>query len=199
MKYLTLIRHAKSGWDNPALSDHDRILNERGIANAPMVGRFLAKTYLGQNGTPALLPKPDRLYSSTAVRAKTTAVLMQPELGLGSENIFLDEKVYLSTAKTLLQIVRGFDDHWKHVMVFAHNPGISDFADRLLKRGGIEQMPTCSAALIELPWDAWSATDWDEARLVGYVTPRLIQRRFAKVLEEDPTHPPAQATGESVS
>ena len=183
MKYLTLIRHAKSGWDNPGLTDHDRTLTERGVLNAPMVARFLAKTYFGQNGSPALLPRPDRLLSSTAVRARTTAELMQPELGAGPEAIFLDKEVYLSAPKVLLQIVRAFDDAWQHVVIFAHNPGISDFADKLLKRGCIEQMPTCSAALIELPWNAWSATDWDEARLVGYVTPRLIQRRFPEKSE----------------
>jgi len=183
MKYLTLIRHAKSGWDNPGLTDHDRVLNERGIHCAGLVGRFLAKMYLGEGGGPALLPKPDRLYSSTAVRAKTTAELMQPELGVGAERLVFDSQVYLSTPKTLLQIVKSFDDNWRHVMVFAHNPGISDFADRLVKRGGIEQMPTAAAALIELPWDCWSATNFDEARLVGFITPRLIERRFLGVAE----------------
>jgi phosphohistidine phosphatase SixA len=29
MKYLTVLRHAKSAWDQPGLSDHDRPLNER--------------------------------------------------------------------------------------------------------------------------------------------------------------------------
>ena len=32
---LIIIRHSKSSWDNPKLDDHDRPLNERGMANAP--------------------------------------------------------------------------------------------------------------------------------------------------------------------
>lgn len=186
MKYLTLIRHAKSDWDTAA-SDHERPLNERGRRAAPIVGRFLARTYLGMNGVPALLPKPDRLVTSTALRAKTTAQLMQPELGIGAEFIVLEPRAYLAEPKTLLQVVREFPDPWNHVIVFGHNGGITEFANKLLRRNHLqEDMPTCAAALIELPWDAWSATDWDEGRLVGYVTPKLIEKRFPDGHEPKP-------------
>ncbi len=180
MKYLTLIRHAKSSWDNTILNDHDRPLNERGLRTAPLVGRFLSKTYFGSNGTPALLAKPDRLISSTANRAAETAASMAREMG--TTPAALDRILYLAEPKMLLQFVRELDDRWKHVMIFAHNPGISDFADRLLKRGEVEEMPTCAAALIELPWDSWSAINWDEGRLIGFVTPRLIEKRFADAM-----------------
>jgi phosphohistidine phosphatase len=178
MKYLTLIRHAKSDWETHA-SDHERPLNERGRKNAPVVGRFLARTYLGANGVPALLPKPDRLVTSTAVRAKTTAELMQPELGIEAATIVPEPRAYLADPKALLQVVREFNDAWQHVMLFSHNDGISHFARKLLRRDHLdEKMPTCAAVLLELPWDAWAATDWDEARLVGYITPKLIEKRF---------------------
>lgn len=186
MKYLTLVRHAKSSWDDRSLKDHDRPLNERGIKQAPMMGRFIARTYLGTNGVPAVLPKPDRLISSTALRAATTAQLMQPELGVGSEIITLDPRAYLAEPKTLLQIVREFPDHWNHVMIFGHNPGISRFSEDLLKRDLLEEMPTCAAVLMELPWDAWAATDWKEARLIGYITPKLIEKRFPEGHEPKP-------------
>lgn len=178
MKYLTLIRHAKSSWDDRSLKDHDRPLNERGRNQAPMMGRFIARTYLGTDGVNALLPMPDRLISSTAVRALTTAQLMQPALGVGSEIIAPEPRVYLAEPKTLLQVVREIPDHWNHIMIFGHNPGISEFAEDMLKRDLIEEMPTCAAVLLELPWDAWAAIDWKEARLIGYITPKLIEKRF---------------------
>ncbi len=177
MKYLTLIRHAKSSWDDTMLNDHDRPLNERGLRTAPMIGRFLSKTYFGSNGTPALLAKPDRLISSTAHRAAETAALMEPELD--ADHAMLERCLYLADPKTLLRFVRELDDRWGHIMIFAHNPGISDFAARLLKRGGVGDMPTCAAALIELPHDSWSAIDWEVGRLIGLVTPRMIEKRFA--------------------
>lgn len=182
MKYLTLIRHAKSDWNDAAQADHDRTLNDRGRRNAPIVGRFIGRTYLGLNGVPALLPKPDILLSSTAVRAATTAQLMQPELSVEEAALRFDRRAYLADPRTLLQIVREFDDTWKHVVIFAHNPGISDFANRLLKMGDIEDMPTCAAAIIELPHDAWSAAAWEEGRLVGCITPKLIEKKFAAEL-----------------
>lgn len=186
MKYLTLIRHAKSDWDTNA-SDHERPLNERGRRNAPIVGRFLARTYLGSNGVPALLPKPDRLITSTALRAKTTAELMQPELGVEAAKITLEPRAYLAEPKTLLQVVREFNDAWNHVMLFSHNDGISAFARKLLRRDHLdESMPTCAVVLLELPWDSWAATEWEEARLVGYITPKLIEKRFPAGHEPKP-------------
>ncbi len=177
MKYLTLIRHAKSSWDDPSLDDHDRPLNERGLRFAPMVGRFLARTYLGANGTPALLPLPDHLVTSTAVRAMETAKIIAREVKAAAP--VTDRRLYLADSKAMLRAVREFDNRWRHAMVFGHNPGISDFAARLLKRHDIEEMPTCAVALMELPEDEWGDTDWDEARLIGYITPKLIEKRFA--------------------
>jgi phosphohistidine phosphatase len=178
MKYLTLIRHAKSSWDDATTLDHDRPLNERGLRNAPVVGRFLAKTYFGANGTPPVLAKPDALISSTAMRARATAEIFSRELKVPT--LSLERRLYLADPKAILQAVRGFDDSLRHVMIFGHNPGISECAEHLIKRGGIEEMPTCAAVIIELPWDHWSATSWEEGRLIGYVTPKLIEKRFAE-------------------
>src|SRR5437764_43961 len=124
MKFLTLIRHAKSSWDDAALTDHDRPLNHRGLRAAPIVGRFLANTYLGAGDAPPLLPPPDRVLSSTACRAKHTAELIVAELkSAGPE---LDRRLYLADPKSMLQIVRAFEDRWRHTMVIGHNPGISE-------------------------------------------------------------------------
>jgi phosphohistidine phosphatase len=42
-------------------------------------------------------------------------------------------------------------------------------------------------AILELPWDVWAAVDWQEARLVGFITPKLLEKRFG----EQPVSPPA--------
>ena len=41
MKTLTVLRHAKSGWDDPDLRDFDRPLNAKGQRAAQFVGRNL--------------------------------------------------------------------------------------------------------------------------------------------------------------
>jgi phosphohistidine phosphatase len=178
MKYLTVVRHAKSSWDSPQLADHDRPLNERGRASAPAIARFLAKTYFGKNGTPPLLPMPEKLVSSTAVRAVSTAEIMCDVFGLGKTALSLDSRLYLADPRTLLNVVRAFDEQWVHAVIFAHNPGLHEFADKMLARTAINSMPTCTAAVLGLPHEFWGLADWSEAQLIAYITPKALERRF---------------------
>ena len=70
MKTLFLIRHAKSSWDDSTLDDHERPLNQRGKANAPIMAKRLQKLGI----------KPDMLFSSTAERAASTAQVFAEHL-----------------------------------------------------------------------------------------------------------------------
>ena len=177
MKYLMLIRHAKSDWGNAELSDHDRPLNERGLRAAPIVGRFLARTYLGAGGTPAVLPALEAVVSSTATRAQQTTQLLIEAMQIDASQVSLEESVYLAEPKTLLHLVREFPANQDHVAMVGHNPGMMDFVNRLVDKTKINEMPTCAVALIQLG-DSWQETDWGQGRLLGFVTPRLIEKRF---------------------
>jgi len=178
MKYLTIIRHAKSSWEQSGLADHDRPLNERGRIAAPAVGTFLHRTYLGGGDTAALLPKPDRLITSTAARALATAQAMREVMALSTDHLQLDPRLYLAVAPTILEVVRGLDEGWRHIILFGHNPGMHDFAERILARAHVPKMPTCTAVLMALPHAFWGLADWAEAQLIGYVTPKVLERRF---------------------
>jgi len=37
MKKITIVRHAKSSWQFPELTDYERPLNKRGLRNAPVM------------------------------------------------------------------------------------------------------------------------------------------------------------------
>ena len=63
MKTLLLIRHAKSSWDEPGISDFDRPLNERGKKDAPIMAKRVKEKAI----------ELDHLISSPAKRAKKTA------------------------------------------------------------------------------------------------------------------------------
>jgi phosphohistidine phosphatase len=178
MKYLTVVRHAKSSWDQPGAADHDRALNERGLRSAPAVARFLSKTYFGGNGTGRLLPSPDRIVSSTALRALTTAQLMREELGLPNDAMVLDSRLYLAEPDVVLDVVRHLNEDSAHAMIFGHNPGLNDFVDKMLARTTIPGMPTCTTVIMALPHEFWGLADWREAQLIAYVTPKALERRF---------------------
>jgi phosphohistidine phosphatase len=183
MKYLTIIRHAKSSWDQPGLADHDRQLNERGRKAAPAVGAFLHKTYFGGAESPPLIPKPDRLVSSTALRALSTAQIMREIMTLPTESLILDSRLYLAEAGQILAVIRDLDESWQHVVLFGHNPGMHEFAERILARAHVAKMPTCSSVLMALPTEYWGLAEWSTAQLIGHITPKSLERRFPELYQ----------------
>lgn len=138
---LILVRHAKSDWGDPGLRDHERTLNERGLRDAPAMAERLATTDT----------KVERILSSTAVRARTTAAEFGAALDVDVE---LDPELYAAPADTLL--AKAAEAGARSVMVVAHSPGISELAAQL-SNGGIEHMPTCAVARF-----AWDAESWEE-------------------------------------
>lgn len=135
---LILVRHAKSDWGDPDLSDHERPLNARGSRDAPMMAQVLA-----ESGA-----RVDRLLSSTAVQARTTAQAFGTALGAEPE---LDRELYLASASTLWE--QATSAGASSVMMVAHDPGLSELA-WALSAGGIEHMPTCAVA--RFIWEAES-------------------------------------------
>ena len=89
MKTLLLIRHAKSSWDDPALPDKDRPLNDRGRRDAPKMGKRLAKRGV----------KPDLILSSPALRALRTAEIIAKMLDYQRRDIVLNERLYCSRGR----------------------------------------------------------------------------------------------------
>jgi len=73
MQTLLLMRHAKSSWDDAAISDYDRPLNARGRRAAPRMGQLLREEGL----------VPDLIVTSSARRALETAQAVATAAGYG--------------------------------------------------------------------------------------------------------------------
>ncbi|MFC5788457.1 histidine phosphatase family protein [Agromyces tardus] len=144
MKTLVLVRHAKSSWEHAGTPDHERPLNHRGRRDAPDMGRRLRERGL----------LPDVIRSSTAVRARATAVAIAAQFGIEPEAVVLDERLYGSSPDTILGVVGELDDSVETAMIVAHDPGLSDLAFDL--SGTIEHMPTCAAAEFSFDVARWS-------------------------------------------
>lgn len=160
MKTLLLVRHAKSSWDAPARDDHERPLDERGLRDAPEMGRRL-----GERGI-----RPDVIRASTAVRARTTARLLAEELGVAPDALVLDPRLYGASAQTVLDIVAELDADVAVAMIVAHDPGLSELAFEL--SGTIEHMPTCAIAEFTFDVDEWARLDRSGAVEVRFDSPR---------------------------
>jgi phosphohistidine phosphatase len=142
MKTLFVLRHAKSSWDDSALADFDRPLNDRGKSTAPFMGAVMAERGFA----------PDIIVASPAVRARETARLAK-EGGRLAAPITHDERIYEASPQTLKQVVASTDDDYTSVMIVGHNPGMEGFI-RLLT-GRMEAMPTAALAVIDLDIESW--------------------------------------------
>lgn len=140
---LIIVRHAKSAWSDADLNDFDRPLNKRGTSDAP----FMAKRYCETE------QRPDKIVSSSALRCKTTAGLYADALQIPHSEIALREEIYEAPLSRLIEVVNEFDDEWKTVLIFGHNPGMSYLIDYL--SGEMVQMPTNGVACVELDIESW--------------------------------------------
>ncbi len=163
MRTLLVLRHAKSSWKGAGLADHDRPLNKRGRHDAPRMGSLVKRLGL----------VPDRIVSSTAVRAWATAQEVANHAGYTGE-ILSDRLLYLAGPSTLVEVVRAAGaDAGERVMLVGHNPGSQELVWRLT--GKDEDFPTAALAQIELPIDDWTDLRLSpRGRLAGLWRPKEL-------------------------
>jgi phosphohistidine phosphatase len=145
MKQLFIIRHAKSDWGNFTLPDFERPLNDRGKTDAPvMAKRMLSKKI-----------KIDAFISSPAKRAKKTCKLFCREFLAKEDAIIYIDELYLAPSEIFFNVIKNLDNRYESIAIFAHNPGITDFINRLCKDVHIDEMPTCSVFAVESGIENW--------------------------------------------
>ena len=160
-KLLYLVRHAKSSWSDPSLSDRDRPLNKRGRRSAPDMGRRLA----AQDHLPELI------ISSPAKRAFSTARKIAKELGYERSEIMTDESLYFSGTGGMLEFLENLDDGYQKVMIVGHNPAMTTLLN-ILSGSSIDNMPTCAVAVIDYHMASWSELRSIEGQLLVYDFPK---------------------------
>jgi len=141
-KTVLILRHAKSSWNTPSISDKDRPLNSRGQRDAPKVGQLLIKEQL----------VPDLILTSSAKRARQTANLVvgSSQYAHGITEV---SQFYLAQPLAYMSYLSDLPDHYSRVMVIGHNPGLELLIDELT--GCHETMPTAALAQVCLPIDNW--------------------------------------------
>jgi phosphohistidine phosphatase len=168
MKTLTLLRHAKSGWDDPSLSDFERPLNACGRNAARAMGREMRALGLGY----------DRIVASPAARVTETIDGLAESYGPLAP--VYEQAVYLASLDALLDIVRATDDAHATLLIVGHNPGMERLA-LLLSRGGplhdevALKYPTGSLAEIALPVEHWLEVAESRGTLARFLRPRDLE------------------------
>lgn len=167
MKTLTLLRHAKSGWDDPVGRDFDRPLNRRGRKAAVTVGAEMKARGL----------LFDRVVASPARRVVET--LDEVAQGYGPIDPIYDQRVYLASPAALLELVRQAEDEVDRLLLVGHNPGLEALALLLTGEDGdalraelAVKYPTGTVAEISLPASSWRDVRPGTGRLVRFIRPR---------------------------
>jgi phosphohistidine phosphatase len=166
MKKLTLLRHAKSAWDDPVQRDFDRPLNKRGRRAAQTIGREMRSLGL----------EFDQVIASPAVRVIET--LDDVALGYGrSFKPSFDKRIYLASPDLLLDVIRAADEGAERLLIVGHNPGLEKLALLLTKCEGLRaeiaiKYPTATLAEIELPVENWSDVGEGSGRISRFIRPR---------------------------
>lgn len=163
MLRLILMRHAKSDWGDPGLSDHDRPLNPRGERDAPRMARWLADAGW----------VPDLVLASTAMRVRETIQGMQ-SLWQPVPTVLFSGNLYLASPEEILRSIRSDAISGKTLMVVAHNPGLQILVSQLT--GELVGFPTAAMALFHLSGEHWSdAISANTACLVHLIRPKEIE------------------------
>jgi len=162
MKTLTLLRHAKSGWDAPVARDFDRPLNARGRKAARAMGREMRRLGLGF----------DLVLASPAVRVTETLTELAQGYGAAVET-------GLAPVDLLLAMVRAADDGDARLLLVGHNPGMEQLALLLSGAGPLRdevaaKYPTAALAEIAFDIDHWRDAGPGKGRLERFIRPREL-------------------------
>ena len=165
MKVLTLLRHAKSGWDDPVMRDFDRPLNPRGRRAAATVGREMRRLGLTF----------DRVVASPARRVIDT--LDEVGQSFGQLAPHYDERLYLASPETLVEVARETDDRIERLLLVGHNPGLEELVLRLSAESALRsevalKYPTATLAEMRFDAPSWRQIADGAATLARFIRPR---------------------------
>lgn len=164
MKTLYFFRHAKSSWEDSQLHDFDRPLNERGRRDAPRMGQILSQKQ----------PKPAHWISSPARRAWDTAALVAQQLGVAVDDINRIAELYEASPDEILHVIRSQPDSAQSMIVFGHNPGLTEIASALCNYD-FENIPTSGIACIRFAAERWQEIGPITGELVFFEYPKKAQ------------------------
>ena len=168
MKTLILMRHAKSGWADPGMDDHDRSLNKRGRSAAPVMAHWLAARGL----------RPGRALCSPSRRTRETAALMRAAAPWLPEPE-LPAALYHAGPGTLLEHLRRLAKDCDSALVIGHEPGLVVLLRMLGGRTAAPEcrrayghFPTAAMAVLEADIGDWRDLGADRVEFVAFAVPR---------------------------
>jgi len=165
MLTLYVMRHAKSSWDDPDLSDYDRPLNKRGKHNAKLMKKVMKKNKMFF----------DLAYVSGAKRTRETFRHIQD---LCLKHVEFKKEYYLATSEEILNSITSSDDNHKSILILNHEPTVKNLVQRLCSNfKNVEnfmfvKFSTAAIATIKFNKLTWSEIEYGNGILDGFIKPK---------------------------
>ncbi len=163
-KEVLFIRHAKSSWDNPNLSDLERPLNDRGHRTAEKMAAFIKGII--KFGYIECITSP-------AKRARSTANYFGETFGIPKEDVHIDENLYFGNEIDYLKCLQLLKNTTEAAFVFGHNPTIETIVGKL-NNPYQGMVPTCGIFHTRLKGKSWNVTAFNDLELLNYYLPKLV-------------------------
>lgn len=164
MRTIIAIRHAKSSWASPNLTDQERPLNKRGHNDAPRMAKIL-KEIEGQ---------VDIFCSSPAKRAHSTAMYFADCYEIAHNEISIEHDLYFKDESDILDLIQNQQDKHQNMMFFSHNPTITGFVNQFTDVY-IDNIPTCGISILKAQVNTWQEVNSSTLKLVKSLYPKMIQ------------------------
>jgi len=166
MKTIYILRHAKSSWDFPHLSDEERPLIDKGKKRTRLINQYLIEQNIAI----------DLIISSHALRAYDTAKIVARAIGFPIENIRMNKMIYHSNEDNLIDQFYDLSDEINSAMLVGHNPTLTNFANLFLDEK-IEWLPTSGLVSISFHTDQW--VNLSEAKYSAnfVITPSMLKNK----------------------
>ena len=164
--YLYIMRHAKSDWSGPQISDFERPINKRGTKNAMRIGEWM-----NENNH-----IPQKIISSPALRAKETIELVTEQISkFNLEDLTYEDELYLAGFTQLIEFINTYKDKVQSLMLVGHNPGIENLVNYLCDRSGDKEtiVTTANLFIFKFSSDSFN-TAVDAIELVEAIKPREL-------------------------
>ena len=163
MKYLTLIRHAKSDGTHFGDKDIERELNRKGRRDAPKMGMKLNELNF----------KPNKIYVSPAERTKETNALLVEQLEYPLGEVDIEEGLYEASIGSLLSFINELDDSYHDVAIIGHNPSIT-YLSEYLTGEEIGNVPTCGVIRMKFEVSDWELLSKGLGDLIYFIYPEMF-------------------------
>tara|TARA_R110000787_G_scaffold60220_7_gene136554 strand:+ start:106 stop:600 length:495 start_codon:yes stop_codon:yes gene_type:complete len=163
LKTLYLLRHAKSSWNQPC-DDHRRPLKGRGKKDALLVSEHVK----------SMVKPPEKIVTSDATRAETTANYFKKSFNISNENFITNQSLYDFGGKKVLEVIKKISNSLDCVLIVGHNHALTSIAN-MLGDIGIDNIPTCGFVEIQFNIDKWEFANYGQTKNI--IFPRDLKTK----------------------